>query len=283
MTAIVMRHDARELPFPDGSVDLVVTSPPYYGQRSYTDGGVHYAGQIGDEPTPGEYIENLLACTAEWARVLKPTGSIFVNLGDSYSRNGGGKKGGSNGVTGRGERTSRRAIGHDMTREDAAWLAGVIDSDGSVSIHVNKQPEGRAPSFVAYTDHPGTGESSGPSYAAAIADGGYTRTDYSTELHHRPKVGPWREYHIDRWAPAPTTPAVVLDPFGGTGTTALVAHVLGRVGISNDKSDDYCRLAQWRTTDPDQLAKAMRVPKPPKQIVGQADLFGDPTSWEVTA
>src|SRR5690606_41938340 len=48
---------------------------------------------------------------------------------------------------------------------------------------------------------------------------------------------------------APTRPAVVLDPFGGTGTTALVAHALGRHGISVDRSADYCRLAQWRTSD----------------------------------
>jgi hypothetical protein len=38
-------------------------------------------------------------------------------------------------------------------------------------------------------------------------------------------------------------------------------------------SADYCRLATWRTTDPGELAKAMRVEKPPKQLDGQADLF----------
>jgi hypothetical protein len=72
---------------------------------------------------------------------------------------------------------------------------------------------------------------------------------------------------------APTTPAVVLDPFGGTGTTALVAKALGRHGIAVDKSADYCRLARWRTTDPGQLAKAARVEKPPTQVEGQADLL----------
>ena len=57
---------------------------------------------------------------------------------------------------------------------------------------------------------------------------------------------------------APTRPGTVLDPFGGTGTTALVAHALGRHGISNDMSADYCRLAGWRTSDPKQQAKAAR-------------------------
>ena len=72
---------------------------------------------------------------------------------------------------------------------------------------------------------------------------------------------------------AATTPAVVLDPFGGTGTTALVASVLGRHGVSVDMSADYCRLATWRTTDPDQIARAMQVDKPARQVEGQADLF----------
>ena len=65
----------------------------------------------------------------------------------------------------------------------------------------------------------------------------------------------------------------MLDPFGGTGTTALVAKVLGRHGISVDMSADYCRLATWRTTDPDQIARAMRVDKPARQVDGQACLL----------
>ena len=60
---------------------------------------------------------------------------------------------------------------------------------------------------------------------------------------------------------APTTPGVVLDPFGGTGTTAMVAKALGRQGISVDMSADYCRLAGWRVNDRDQLAKVLGVAK----------------------
>ena len=48
------------------------------------------------------------------------------------------------------------------------------------------------------------------------------------------------------------------DPFGGTGTTALVAAVLGRHGITVDMSADYCRLAAWRTGDEQQRAKVAR-------------------------
>jgi DNA modification methylase len=86
VTALVVRADAACLPLPDASVDLVITSPPYFALRSYTDGGEHYDGQIGSEPTPQEFLASLWGCTAEWVRVLKPSGSIWVNLGDTYSR-----------------------------------------------------------------------------------------------------------------------------------------------------------------------------------------------------
>ena len=72
---------------------------------------------------------------------------------------------------------------------------------------------------------------------------------------------------------APTTPAVVLDPFGGTGTTALVAKALGRTGITVDMSADYCRLASWRTNDPGQRAAARQVEKPDPVPADQLDLF----------
>ena len=92
MTAIVLRGDAAHLPLPDASVDLIVTSPPYWGMRSYTDGGEHYDGQIGSEEMPREWLEALWRCTAEWMRVLKPEGSLFVDLGDKYSQPGKGER-----------------------------------------------------------------------------------------------------------------------------------------------------------------------------------------------
>lgn len=81
----LVRADARLVPLRDETVDLVVTSPPYFGLRSYTDDGEHYEGQIGDEPSPTEFLEALWSVTEELVRVLKPSGSIFVNLGDKYA------------------------------------------------------------------------------------------------------------------------------------------------------------------------------------------------------
>jgi hypothetical protein len=71
----------------------------------------------------------------------------------------------------------------------------------------------------------------------------------------------------------PTRPAIVLDPFAGTGTTMLVASALGRTGVGVDRSMDYARLAKWRCTDPAERAKAMQVPKPPPVPDGQEALF----------
>ena len=74
---------------------------------------------------------------------------------------------------------------------------------------------------------------------------------------------------------APTRPAVILDPFCGTGTVPAVAHALGRHGVGIDLSADYLRLADWRCNDPVLRAKVLRVEKPPAQVEGQASLFGD--------
>ncbi|MFN8475008.1 MAG: site-specific DNA-methyltransferase [Anaerolineae bacterium] len=61
------------------SVDCIVTSPPYYGQRDY---GV--PGQIGLEEHPQTYIDRLTSVFREAQRVLKPSGSLWVNVGDTY-------------------------------------------------------------------------------------------------------------------------------------------------------------------------------------------------------
>jgi DNA modification methylase len=65
---------------PADSVDCVVTSPPYWGLRDYGSDG-----QLGLERTPEEYVANMVAVFAEVRRVLKPSGTCWLNLGDSYA------------------------------------------------------------------------------------------------------------------------------------------------------------------------------------------------------
>jgi site-specific DNA-methyltransferase (adenine-specific) len=78
---------------PDGTIDLVVTSPPFLALRSYLPADhPDKHKEIGSEPTPAEFIDTLLALTAEWGRVLAPHGSVCCELGDTYSGNMGGTK-----------------------------------------------------------------------------------------------------------------------------------------------------------------------------------------------
>jgi len=66
---------------PAASIDTVVTSPPYYLLRDYGS-----PDQLGLEPTVEAYVERIVAVCRELARVLTPTGSLWLNIGDSYSR-----------------------------------------------------------------------------------------------------------------------------------------------------------------------------------------------------
>lgn len=412
MTAIVIRADARTLPLPDASVDLVVTSPPYWKLRRYGDGGKDYAGQIGCEPTPGEYLENLWAATAEMVRVVKPCGSIWVNVGDRYSTGNSGEsrlaelgetyRGGGHGDA-KAKRKSRPAPGFPpKTLIGLPWRyalgcadrLGLILRRDVVWHKANPVPESvvdRCPSRHEYlfmftvrpryysaadeirephadtsahalsrrtrtdrrldlTDNGGTtaanplGRIPGsvwmiPSEPLAVPevsplDGRPLPAHYAafpTALPRRIILG-WSPHGIctacgegrrpvsRRQTPgdfgprepgpnrqrvgvgppgngmdvqptflvdyacacpepaAPTRPAVVLDSFGGSGTTALTASALGRTGITADPVHGYGRIARWRTTDPRQRARAAGKParaKPaePPPFPGQQCLF----------
>lgn len=65
---------------PDQAFQCCVTSPPYWGLRDYGN-----AGQLGLEPTPDEYVANMVAVFREVRRVLADDGTLWLNLGDSYA------------------------------------------------------------------------------------------------------------------------------------------------------------------------------------------------------
>ena len=74
----------------DGTVDLVLTSPPFLAQRSYLPPDhPDKRREIGAEPTPAAIVDRLLEVTAELGRVLAPHGSIVVEFGDTYAGSGG--------------------------------------------------------------------------------------------------------------------------------------------------------------------------------------------------
>lgn len=67
---------------PAETIDCVMTSPPYWGKREYDSGG------IGQENNPNEYVQALADVCAEVKRILKPTGSFWLNIGDTYNEKG---------------------------------------------------------------------------------------------------------------------------------------------------------------------------------------------------
>ncbi|MCO5998459.1 DNA methyltransferase [Actinoallomurus rhizosphaericola] len=86
---------------PDTSIDCVVPSPPYWGLRDYG-----MAGQYGREDTLEDYVGHLRVVFAELRRVLEPTGTVWLNLGDSS---------GSGTTVLAARRLGREAIGIDLT------------------------------------------------------------------------------------------------------------------------------------------------------------------------
>lgn len=85
----IITGDCRDVlkTLPDQSVHCIVTSPPYFGLRDYG-----HDGQMGLEPTPDEFVAALVSVMREARRVLRDDGTLWLNLGDSYSAQPGQRK-----------------------------------------------------------------------------------------------------------------------------------------------------------------------------------------------
>lgn len=104
MTVSILIGDVRDRlrEMPADSVDCVVTSPPYWGLRDY---GV--AGQIGLEPTLGEHLSVMVDVFEEVRRILKPTGTLWLNYGDCYATSPNGRSAADTKAAGTDDRTFR--------------------------------------------------------------------------------------------------------------------------------------------------------------------------------
>lgn len=351
MTFISVRGNALSLPVADASVDLIITSPPYFAHRSYESNAEALENQIGAEPTTADFLKALWDVTAECWRVLKPTGSMWVNLGDKYD-----KKHRTTNGSGRGELRTKSLMGMPWR-----YALGCIDANGeaggqwilrseviwhkpnglpeSVSdrvvrkheqwFHLTKEEvyfsaadtlrrdlgEGRLgplPDSVwsinteglrGVPDHLPQHFAAYPSALPARIIQGWAPeaicTSCGTAIKrqlvrtfagaHNLQEGErqkrrsgvrsggtavtlGRTDQIERRLGAevcacgnPTAArrnAVVLDPFGGSGTTAAVAHHMGRTGISVDLSEDYARLAAWRAQGDQRIVRRLASTDP---------------------
>ena len=87
----IYQGDALEVlkTFPDNSIDCCVTSPPYFQLRSYLpDDHPDKEKEVGLQGSPEEYVKALTTIFREVRRVLKPSATCYLNLGDSYASNG---------------------------------------------------------------------------------------------------------------------------------------------------------------------------------------------------
>lgn len=259
--------DARESLslLPDGHIDCIVTSPPYFGLRNYD-----HPDQIGRDSLP-EYVAGLRDTFREAARVLSPAGTLWLNIADTYQSAGGTVGVGKNASVGSTKREGSKPRIRVKTGLPNKNLVGVpwrvvfaLQDDGWIvrSEIVWEKPNAMPESV---RDRPSRSFeyifmlTRGPKYfynAAAMRE---PRTDGKGDRAVRnvwrmpvstPAGAHFATFPVD--LPATCIRAgcpeggVVLDPFSGSGTTGVAALGSGRSYVGIDLNPDYHDLALRR-------------------------------------
>lgn len=235
------------------SVDSVVTSPPYYWQRDY-----EVEGQFGLEPTIEGYVDNLRETFAELKRVLSDTGTVFLNLGDTYY-SAKGRPHGQDDKHRKRRLPGLRAVdgpGLGLPRKSLIgipWrVALALQQDGwtlrSAIIWVRNsaipEPTSKDRPWRKY-EHVFLFSKSVRYYFNRDALKGeediwYIEPDRRA-LARGTHYAPYPRALVARCLEAGCPPGgVVLDPFVGGGTTMYVADELGYSSIGIDLSPEFC-------------------------------------------
>ena len=306
MNVKILIGDCRDVlrRLPDASVQCCVTSPPYFGLRDY---GV--AGQIGLEPTPDDFVAEMVAVFRDVRRVLRDDGTLWLNLGDSYASTV--KGSGGAGKSRLGPNRDLQNIGHqkfeprrfDMQGLKPKDLIGIpwrvafaLQADGwylrqdiiwhkpnpmpeSVKDRCTKAHEyifmlSKSPRYYwdaeavkEEVQHPEMRHKSSNKSAAqesaflgnAPTNLGRCGTSEDGKRNRRSvwtvSTQPFKGSHFATFPPDLIEPCIlagcpaggtVLDPFGGAGTTGLVADRLHRHAVLIELNPEYTEMARHR-------------------------------------
>lgn len=245
------------------SVQCCVTSPPYWGLRDY-----EHPAQIGAEASPETYVENLVAMFRKVRRVLRKDGTLWLNVGDGYARNGGTGNHGPKAVVG----NTKKLIQKRNCKVPECWglkdrdllglpwrVAFALQADGWILrskitwIKKNPMPESVknrptnateevfmfAKSSAYFYDSNGVREESG----ANLRNYWILNPDSSRSGH--PATFP-RELARRCILLGSREGDTILDPFSGSGTTGIAANELNRKAILIELNPIYAETSKER-------------------------------------
>lgn len=246
---------------PEKSVNACVTSPPYFGLRDYG-----HDGQIGLEPTPDEFVAALVAVFREVRRVLRDDGTLWLNLGDSYGKD-------KNRLLIPARVAMALQADGWLLRDEIVWhkprTTPAPVKDRTVAAHEMLYLFAKGPKY--YYDYLAIEEPA--KYAGAVKPiRGAQAPKPGDERKYAGRVitvretrrkrsvwsvspSPFKGAHFATFPPDLIEPCilagcpeggVVLDPFGGAGTTGLVARQHGRNSILIELNPEYADMARNR-------------------------------------
>ena len=262
---VTLNGDTREMvrQLPDDTFQCVVTSPPYWGVRDY---GVD--NQIGAEPDLYQYVERLVAVFRELRRALKPDGTFWLNIGNTYSS--GGRKWRDVDDKNKGRAMSYRPpTPPGLKKKDligVAWLLALAcQKDGwylrnDIIWHKpNGQPESVKDRLTVSHEYLFMFSKSERYYFDQDAikentSNGNSRKNKRTVWSINTEPCP--EAHFAVFPGALIRPCIlagskkgdiVLDPFYGAGTVGIITKELDRKCVGIELNDDYLNIAEKRT------------------------------------
>jgi DNA modification methylase len=290
---------------PDDSVDMVFTSPPYYQLRHYGIGASD--GELGQEASIDQWVAALAIVVKQCARVLTPTGTLWLNVGDTYSTGPGDGAGRKSLLLGPSRLALRLTQEGLLLRNDIVWyktnhlphsvrdrltpawehvflfakqpdyyfnLDAIREPHSSQPRHPTARPQNRrdsrrpgdraglsrhrtlgsyglaAMNAAGRVGHP-LGKNPGDVWSIGTSRyRGAHRATMPVELARRAIQAACPARRLDR------TPGIVLDPFLGSGTTAVAAVDLRRDWLGIELNQSYAEQAVERIAKAAKTAKA---------------------------